>query len=171
MVKDLSDEQRMWRRASPVACRGVPLGLPAAVEELLVDVVVDGFTLYCCGSKTAPNALVACYEWEHDLDLLTVRDFDRVTTARAPKRGSVDIFDPGIVVWAYEGPPQHALQALLTLVHPAHLNAPSAEYPAPASLRVPRPEQRPMTIQIPLPGRARARAARLTTVMRAHTVL
>jgi hypothetical protein len=158
VVKDRSDEQRRRRRASPVAFRGVPLGLPAAVEELLVDVVADGFTLYCCGPKTAQNALVVCYEWEHDLDLLTVRDFDRVTTARAPKRGSVDIFDPGIVVWAYEGPLQHALRALMTLVHPAHPNAPSAEYSAPASLRVPRAEQRPMTIQLPTPSRAKARA-------------
>jgi hypothetical protein len=149
----------------------VPLSLPAAVEELLGDVVADGFTLYCCGPKTAPNALVACYEWEHDVDLLTIRDFDRVTTARAPKRGSVDIFDPGIVVWAYEGPPQHALRALMTLVHPAHPYAPNAEYPAPASLCVPRAEQRPMTIQLPMPSRAQARADRLTELMTAHTVL
>jgi hypothetical protein len=83
----------------------------------------------------------------------------------------VDIFDPGIVVWAYEGPPQHALRALMTLVHPAHPHAPNAEYPAPASLRVPRAEQRPMTIQLPMPSRARARADRLTEVMTAHTVL
>ncbi len=29
--------------------------LPAVVEELIRDVVADGFTLYCCGPKTAPN--------------------------------------------------------------------------------------------------------------------
>jgi hypothetical protein len=161
----------MRRLASSLDHRGVPLSLPAAVEELLGDVVADGFTLYCCGPKTAPNALVACYEWGHDVDLLTIRDFDRVTTARAPKRDSADIFNPGIVVWAYEGPPQHALRALMTLVHPAHPYAPNAEYPAPASLRVPRAEQRPMTIQLPMPSRARARADRLTEVMTAHTVL
>lgn len=143
---------------------GGRVGLPAVVEELLVEVAADGFTLYCCGPKTAPNALVACYEWEHELDLLTVRNFDWVTTARVPKRRRVDIFAPEVVVWSYEGSPQHALRGLLTLVHPAHPDAPIAEYPAPASLHVPRAQQRPMTIQPPTPGRAGTRSARLTVL-------
>ncbi|MGB6227152.1 MAG: hypothetical protein WBF76_17720 [Pseudonocardiaceae bacterium] len=155
----------MRRLPSAVRCCGDQVGLPAVVEELLVEVVTDGFTLYCCGPKAAPNALVACYEWEHEFDLLTVRDFDWVTTARVPKRGRVDIFAPEVVVWAYEGPPQHALRALLTLVHPAHPDVPIAEYPAPASLHIPRAQQRPMTIQLPTPGRTGARAARLATAM------
>ena len=46
------------------------MGLPAVVEEL----VADRFTLNCCGPKTAPNALVASYEWDHYFDLLTIRD-------------------------------------------------------------------------------------------------
>ncbi|MGH4008629.1 MAG: hypothetical protein ACRDTH_10830 [Pseudonocardiaceae bacterium] len=127
--------------------------------------VADGFTLYCCGLKTAPTALVACYEWDHYCDLLTICDFERVITARAPKQGRrVDIFAPEVVVWAYEGPPQHALRALLRLVHPAHPDAPTTDYPAPPSLCVPRAQQRPMTIQLPSPDRARARAARLTAM-------
>jgi hypothetical protein len=139
------------------------------VEQLLVDVVADGFTLYCCGPKAAPNALVACYEWERCVDLLTIRDFDRVITARAPTRGrSMDIFAPEVVVWAYEGPPQHAMRALLELVHPEHPDAPTAEYPAPTGLRVPRAQQRPMTIQPPSPVRAGVRASRLATSMSAH---
>ena len=39
---------------------GQVVGLPTGVEELLVDVVADGFVVYCCGPKSAPNALVAC---------------------------------------------------------------------------------------------------------------
>ncbi|MDQ2879893.1 MAG: hypothetical protein M3Y48_01190 [Actinomycetota bacterium] len=146
------------------------MGLSAGVEELLGEVVADGFTVYCCGPKDAPNALVACYEWDHHacVDLLTIRDFDRVTTARVPKRGAVDIFAPEVVVWAYEGPPQQALRALLDLVHPAHPDAPTATYPAPASLHIPRARQRPMTIRPPSPGRARVRAQRLATAMTAH---
>ena len=97
------------------------------------------------------------------VDLLTIRDFDRVTTARVPKRDGADIFAPEVVVWAYEGPPQQALRALLDLVHPAHLDAPTAEYPAPAGLLVARAKQRPMTIRPPLPSQARARADRLAT--------
>ena len=150
----------------PLPSAAGQVGLPAAVEELLVDVATDGFTLYCCGSKTAPNALVAAYEWTQYVDLLTIRDFDRVTTARVPKRNAVDIFAPEVVVWAYQGLPQQALRALLELVHPAHPDAPTADYPAPAGLRVPRAQQRPMTIRSPSPSQARVRANRLATAMR-----
>ncbi|MGH4009895.1 MAG: hypothetical protein ACRDTH_17380 [Pseudonocardiaceae bacterium] len=150
---------------SPGTDCGGQVSLPPVVEQLLVDVVADGFVLYCCGPKAAPHALVASYEWEHYTDLLTIRDFDRVTTARVPTRGGVDIFGPEVVVWAYQGPPQQALRALLDLVHPAHPDAPTADYPAPASLHVPRAQQRPMTIRLPSPGHAETRAARLTTAM------
>jgi hypothetical protein len=51
------------------------------VEGLLLDVVADGFGLYCCGDLAAPHALVAAYEWEHCVDLLTIQDFDKVTVA------------------------------------------------------------------------------------------
>ncbi|MGH3936833.1 MAG: hypothetical protein ACRDS1_17930 [Pseudonocardiaceae bacterium] len=145
---------------------GGQVGLPPVVEELLVDVVADGFVVYCCGAKTAPNALVACYEWpDHCIDLVTIRDFERVTTARVPARGKIDIFAPETVVWAYEGPPQLALRALLDLVHPAHPDAPTTTCPAPASLHIPRAQQRPMTIRPPSPGRAAVRATRLATAI------
>ncbi len=143
--------------------------MPAGVETLLVDVVADGFTLYCCGPKAAPNALVASYEWHDYVDLLTIRDFDRITTARVPAPGrKVDLFAPRFVVWAYEGPPRQALQALHNLVHPKHPDAPAVEYSAPAGLHVPRTQQRPMTIQLPAPHRAGMRAARLATAMTNH---
>jgi hypothetical protein len=156
----------MKRLPSALPLHGVQVGLPAVVEELLVDVATDGFTLYCCGPKLAPNALVAAYEWKHYVDLLTIRDFDRVTTARVPTHGRVDIFAPEVVVWAYEGPPQQVLRALLDLVHPAHPDAPTKEHPAPAGLQVPRAQQRPMTIRPPSPSQARVRADRLATAMR-----
>lgn len=139
------------------------VGLSPMVEGLLMEVVEDGFALYRCGSSAAPTALVAWYEWEHYADLLTVRDFDRVITARVPAEG--DIFAPETVVWAYEGLPQHAIRALLALVHPAHPGAPVHEYPAPAGLCVPRALQRPMSIRLPTPGRAGRRAARLTAAI------
>ncbi|MGH3589501.1 MAG: hypothetical protein ACRDRF_00485 [Pseudonocardiaceae bacterium] len=150
---------------SAVGLHGGQAGLPAVVEELLVEVVTDGFTLHCCGPKAAPHALVACYGWSQHVDLLTIRSFDRVITARVPKRDKVDIFAPEVVVWAYEGPPQQALRALLELVHPAHTDAPIGEYPAPAGLHVPRAQQRPMTIQPPSPLRAKVRAVRLEAAM------
>lgn len=142
------------------------VGLSAVVEELLIDVVADGFTVCCCGPTTAPSALVASYEWDHGyVDLLTVRDFDRVITARLPTGDAVDILAPEVVVWAYEGPPQLALRALLKLVHPAHPDAPTVAHRAPAGLHVPRAQQRPMTIRPPSPRRARVRAARLATAL------
>jgi hypothetical protein len=93
-------------------------GLPPVVEELLGEIVTDGFVLYCCGHRDRPNALLASYQWEHYLDLVTIRSFDRITAARipTPHREKVNIFAPEVVVWAYEGPPEYAVQALLELV-------------------------------------------------------
>ena len=71
------------------------------------------------------------------------------------------MFAPEVVVWAYEGPAQPTLRALLNLVQPQHPDAPIGAYPAPRSLQVPRHEQRPMTIRLPSPGRVGVRAARL----------
>jgi hypothetical protein len=149
--------------SSPVGVRG-DVGLPGEVERLLLDVVADGFVLYCCGPRDAPRALVASYYWEGYLDLLTIRRFDRIITARIPdpQDDRVDVFAPEVVVWAYEGPPQPALRALLGLLPPHHPHAPTHPYPAPPALLVPPAEQRPMTIQLPTPGRAGHRAARLT---------
>ncbi len=157
-------------RLPPSPCPGGQTGLPPVVEGLLLDVVTDGFVLYCCGRRADPTALVASYEWEQCVDLLTIRDFDRVTAARVPasNRRQVDVFEPETVVWAYEGPPQCALSALLNLVHPQHPDAPTVEYPAPPRLRIPRAEQRPLTIRPPSPGRADTRAARLAAAMQAH---
>ncbi len=131
------------------------------VERLLLDVVADGFTVYCCGPQSAPNALAASYEWEDYVDHLTIRNYDRVAAARVPKLGRVDVFAPEVVVWAYEGPAEHTMRALLNLVHPQHPDAPTSVYPAPRSLHVPRHQQRPMSIRLPSAGRAGARAARL----------
>ncbi|MGH3777488.1 MAG: hypothetical protein ACRDRR_17475 [Pseudonocardiaceae bacterium] len=138
--------------------------LPPEIEQLLVDVVADGFAVYCCGPRAAPLALVAAYQWEDFVDLATIRCFDRVTTARvpAPQRRRIDVFAPETVVWAYQGSPQRALRALLDLVHPQHPDAPASTYPAPPALRIPRAEQRPMTIRLPARGRAGTRATRLS---------
>jgi hypothetical protein len=135
--------------------------LSPEVEGLLLDVLADGFTVYCCGPKTAPTALVATYEWPACIDVITIRDFNRITAARTLKRGNIDIFAPETAVWAYEGPPQSTMRALLNLVHPQHPDAPHSEYPAPPSLRIHRAEQRPMTIRLPSPGRTEARTKRL----------
>jgi len=138
-----------------------PDTLSPELVRLLNDVVADGLALYCCGRRTDPAALVASYEWKHYVDLVTIRDFDRITTARVPKSGRVDVFAPESVVWAYEGLAEHAMRALLNLVSPHHPDAPTTAYPAPVSLRVPRHEQQPMLIRPPSPGRAGVRSARL----------
>lgn len=153
-----------------VSCSDSEVCLPWEVERLLLDVVADGFVVYCCGPSAAPFALVASYQWDSYVDLVTIRRVDRVITARvpAPPHGRVDVFTPEAVVWAYEGPPQRALRALLDLVHPQHPHAPASAYPAPPSLHIPRAEQHPMTIRLPPPGRAGIRADRLTAAMTAE---
>jgi hypothetical protein len=148
---------------------GLGESLPPAVHRLLRDVVADGFVRYCCGPRTAPVALLACYDWPGFVDLLTIRTFDRITAARAPKPDGrpVDVFDPQQVVWAYQGPAEPALRALLDLVHPAHPDAPTAAFPAPAALHIPRHQQRPLTVQLPHPDQRTARATRLATATHA----
>jgi hypothetical protein len=135
--------------------------LPPEVERLLLDVVADGFTVYCCGPKSYPLALVAAYEWPGWVDLVTIRGLDLATAARVPKHGPLDVFAPPTVVWAYQGRAEPTLRALLGLVHPDHPEAPRSEHPAPPSLLIPRSEQRPMSIRLPPPGQTAARAARL----------
>lgn len=146
---------------------GSDVDVSPAVERLLLDVMQDGFVLYCCGGRTEPSALVACYEWEHYVDTVVIRGADRVTAARVPKGAEVDVFAPDVVVWAYQGGAEWALRALLDLVHPRHPDAPIVAHPAPRSLRVPRCEQRPLTIRLPSPGRAGRRATRLAAAMTA----
>lgn len=136
--------------------------LPPEVQRLLLDVVEDGFVVYCCGRRDAPIALAASYEWADCVDLVTIRRFDRVVAARAPK--GADVFAPEVVVWAYEGPAEHTLRALLNLVHPRHPDAPTGVYPAPRSLHVPRHEQRPIRIRFPSGDLAGVRAARLANL-------
>ncbi|MDQ3276541.1 MAG: hypothetical protein M3Q39_16315 [Actinomycetota bacterium] len=139
--------------------------VPPVVERLLLDVMQDGFVLYCCGGRAEPSALVASYEWEHYVDTVVIRGVDRVTAARVPKGAGVDVFAPEVVVWAYQGCAEWALRALLDLVHPRHPDAPTVAHPAPRFLHVPRSEQRPLTIRLPSPGRAGMRAARLAAAM------
>jgi hypothetical protein len=138
--------------------------LPPEGERLLLDVVADGFTVYCCGPLSAPIALAACYEWGEWLDHIIIRHWDHAVAARLPKRGRVDPFAPELVVWSYEGPAEPTLRALLALIHPSHPHAPRTCYPAPRALHVPRHQQRPMRIRVPAPNWAGARAARLARV-------
>lgn len=125
--------------------------LPPEVERLLLEVVAGGFTVYCCGPRTAPTALAASYDWEDCVDQLTIWSWDRVAAARLPKLGRVDVFAPEVVVWTYEGSAEHTVRALLDLVHP---DAPTDVYPAPPSLHVPKHHQRPMSIKLPSVTRA-----------------
>ena len=139
---------------------GRDVDMPPVVERLLLGVVQDGFVLYCCGGRAEPSALVASYEWEQYVDTVVIRGVDLVTAARVPKGAGVDVFAPEIAVWDYQGHAEWALRALLDLVHPRHPDAPTVAHPAPRSLHVPRSEQRPLTIRLPLPGRAGMRATR-----------
>ncbi|PZS22582.1 MAG: hypothetical protein DLM61_25700 [Pseudonocardiales bacterium] len=61
--------------------------LPAAVERLLLDVVADGFTVYCCGSRTAPTALAASYDWDHCIDQITIRELGPGHRGAGPEAG------------------------------------------------------------------------------------
>lgn len=69
------------------------------------------------GRRPFQTALAAS-EWQDWVDHFTIRSCDRVTAARVPKLGWVDVFATEVVVWAYEGPAECTMRALLNLVHP-----------------------------------------------------
>src|SRR5207248_8027328 len=77
--------------------------LPPEIERLLLDVVADGFTVYCCGPRIGPTALAASYEWPNCVDHLTIRSWDRAVAARIPRLGTGNVFEPELVVWFIEG--------------------------------------------------------------------
>ncbi len=106
-------------------------------------------------------------EWPECVDILMIPDFARVTAVRVPRcaDAGVDVFAPDVVLWSWEGPAEPTLRALLDLVHPKHPDAPTAVFPAPASLRIPRARQRPTRIKMPSPEQATARAARLAAAL------
>jgi hypothetical protein len=130
-------------------------------DELLSEFSRDGFSLYLCGGRTQPTAIVGVYEWEDYLDIVNIRGENRVTAARVPRRENLDIFAPEAIVWFYQGNVDLTLKAILTLVHPDHPDAPLTTHAPPSDLHVPRVEQRPLTIRRADPHRAAARAVRL----------
>jgi hypothetical protein len=96
LVRAVNGDRSMSTPASATLRSGRPAHLSAEVEQLLLDVVADGFILYCCGPRVAPQALVACYHGQHYVDLVTIRHFDCIITARIPASPSagIDVFNP-----------------------------------------------------------------------------
>ncbi|MGH3797683.1 MAG: hypothetical protein ACRDSP_22665 [Pseudonocardiaceae bacterium] len=133
------------------------------LRKLHTDIVGDGFVRYCCGPRTDPVLLLAYYEWPGFVDLVTIRNYERITAARILRQEgrSVDVFAPKLAVWAYQGPAEDTLRALLRLPHPAHPGSPTEPFPAPPALRVDRRDQRPLSIKLPPPEHRHARARRL----------
>jgi hypothetical protein len=131
------------------------------IGDLSQELVDDGFTLYCCGSKDNPTALMASYEWDHHIDVITVRE-NVAAAARLP-RSDIEFYTnpPDFALWSYTGEPTKTIWELLKLPPPEHPDAPDGDFPTPPHLRVPRESQRPMAIRKPASGKAGARAERL----------
>jgi hypothetical protein len=134
------------------------------VGALFQALVNDGFTAHCCGPRDHPTAVICVYQWPGYLDVLTLRADGPAAAARLIK--PADALNPpdgdDECVWAWVGEPDGAMWALLDLPHPDHADAPAEVIKTPAALRVPREEQRPTQIRCPDPGKAGARAARLS---------
>jgi hypothetical protein len=127
----------------------IPASWPYSQNTYEAFVAIDraGFTHYCCGDRRAPYVLVAAYDWGYYIDVINIRGADRTTAARLPNYDSLDIFAPAQAVWHYLGTLEPTVAAILRLPPPHHPNAPTTTYPAPLTLFVPSPEQRPMTIK------------------------
>jgi hypothetical protein len=148
----------------------------AQKEEDLIGGLVgalldDGFAGYCCGPKTDPYAVIAVYEWRDHVDVVTMYRQGYAAAARIHTPGGVRVPDgqpnpialnpPGTVKWAFVGPMDSTIWAMLDLPHPERPDAPAGEIPTPSVLRVPAENQRPMTIRVPDPDKVGARERRL----------
>lgn len=130
------------------------------VSALFQALVNDGFTAYCCGPKGDPTAVIAFYEWDYHVDVITVPQKGPAAAARLAKPAEV-LDPPPTAVWTWVGNPEPAIWALLRLAYPDHPDAPAEVVPTPAALRVPQELQRPMSIRLPPAGKAGVRANRL----------
>lgn len=139
------------------------------VDELLVAVARDGFTLRYCNGVREPTVIVGTYDWGPWVDIVVIRGIDDVVSARIPFGDGTDIFAPETIVWAYVGDARRALRALLQLPHPEHPRAPVAPVPAPRALHVPAVRQAPITVLAPTAVTASARRTRLGDALLADT--
>ena len=146
-------------------------GLVGSLFKALVD---DGFTSCRCGPAGDPTALIVYYQWPDCIDMVTVTQRGPAAAARLeipggacvlgdnPDDDSLVLNPPSRARWAYVGPPETTIFALLDLPHPECPDALAGNFPTPSELRVPREQQRPMTIRVPVEGKRGARAARLS---------
>ncbi|NKQ55587.1 hypothetical protein HFP15_22135 [Amycolatopsis sp. K13G38] len=141
----------------------------AEVDELLMAVTRDGFTLRYCNGPRQPTVIVGTYDWGDWVDLVVIRGIDDVVSARVLTASVTDVFAPELAVWVYVGEAKQALRALLDLPHPDHPQAPTTSAPAPRSLHVPVARQSPVTVRPPSALAARTRQMRLGAALLADT--
>lgn len=142
-----------------------------SIGVLMEALRADGFTGYRCGSEHDPDALIAIYEWPEHVDVITIHREGNAAAARIPTPGGVRAPDgepnpivmkpPAKAVWAFVGPTDSTIWAMLDLPHPQRPDAPAAEILTPSVLRVPASKQRPMAIRVPDPDDVGARGRRL----------
>jgi len=140
-------------------------GWSNAVDDMLHQLVDDGFAFHLCGERLDPVVLVASYHWTSHVDLVTVTEPDRVTAARALREADFDVFNPQSVVWAYGNEAETTLRALLNLKHPDHPDHPVAATAPPRLMIVPARLQRPMTFKAAEPWKVENRSRRLQTAL------
>ncbi|MEV6444766.1 hypothetical protein [Amycolatopsis sp. NPDC051716] len=145
-------------------------GWSNAVDELLRQLVDDGFAFHLCGERLDPVALVASYRWSSHVDLLTITESDRVTAARAVREPVFDVFNPGKVVWAFGNEAEPTLRAFLDLKHPDHPDHPSATTEPPRLMIVPARLRRPMTFRSPESWKVDNRARRLESALASELI-
>jgi hypothetical protein len=151
-------------------CLTMKNGWSNAVDDMLHQLVDDGFAFHLCGERLDPVVLVASYRWRNHVDLLAITESDRVTAARAVREPDFDVFNPGRVVWAFGNEAEPTLRALLNLKHPDHPDHPTATTEPPRSMIVPARLQRPMTFRSPESWKVGNRARRLETALASELI-
>ncbi|MGB3441111.1 MAG: hypothetical protein WBA97_20370 [Actinophytocola sp.] len=141
-----------------------------AVDDMLHQLVDDGFAFHVCGERLDPVVLVASYYWKSHVDLLTITGPDSVTAARALREPDLDVFNPGSVIWAYGNEAETTLRALLNLIHPDHPDHPVAATAPPRLMIVPAWLQRPVTFKAAESWKVGNRARRLEAALASELV-
>jgi hypothetical protein len=118
---------------------------PESAEALIHELVARQWTMVCIGRKTAPAAIAAYHQTNHQADVIILRGPDRAAAYRAHLQGPDDNpLTANHVVWHYLA---NAAQTLHAILHLNPENTTTCPYPIPADCRLPELTIRPLTIR------------------------
>lgn len=96
-----------------------------SLDELLDQLRQRRWTLHVFGPHESPDFLAASVHWGEYSDVLLFRSEKSASAFRVPMYPGVDLFAPRQVVWQYHQAPTWTVRAVLALLAPGLIGAPS----------------------------------------------